>query len=238
MGPDFERKCLIPRTMSQPADDEVALLRRKLFAPEPRLSAQTFRIDRQHNVYTCGDEDRMIYCILRGHIKLVIDSREGKECLLDIYSSGDFFGESCLAGLSFRVETATAMEDAVLKRINCQRFVASLSEAELHGFIRQLNKRMVEQQLFITDMVTMGSEYRLGKVLLRLSARLGKEHPLGTILDCRISQEELSHMVGTTRPRVNEFINKFRKLGLIHSSAGKLIIIREADLAGYLSSIS
>ena len=135
----------------------------------------------------------MIYCVLSGHIKLVMYSGEGKECLLDIYSIGDFFGESCLAGLRCRVETATAMEDAVLKRINCQRFMAFLSEEELHGFIRQLNTRMVRQQLFITDMATMCSEYRLGKILLRLGAQMGKQHALGTPRLQNLSGRVVSH---------------------------------------------
>lgn len=179
----------------------------------------------------------MIYWIQRGHVKLVVDSSQGKECLLDIYSSGDFFGESCLAGTEFRLETAVAMDDTVLKRIGCQQFIAALSDAELHNMIRQLNKRILEQQLFITDMATATSEFRLGKILLRLGSRMGRKHSFGTIIDCRISQEELSQMIGTTRPRVSEFLSRFRKLGLINLSMERLIIIKEANLTDYLASI-
>ncbi|HKS29530.1 MAG TPA: Crp/Fnr family transcriptional regulator [Pyrinomonadaceae bacterium] len=236
MEPD-EEKCLLSQTIRLASDQDVDVLRRSLFNSAFGLSNQILRVPRQGNVYTCGDEDRMIYCIQHGHIKLVVDSIEGKECLLDIYSSGDFFGESCLADLGFRLETAIAMDDTILRRVSCQQFIASLSSAELYGLIKRLNKRILEQQLFITDMVTMSSEFRLGKLLLRLGSRLGKKHSSGTIINCRISQEELSQMIGTTRPRVTEFISKFRRLGLVNLNMNRLITIKEADLMHYLSSI-
>lgn len=236
MAPD-EEKCFFSEAILLAADQAAEPLGTKLFNAASRLPSQIRRIRRQCNVYTCGDKDSMIYWIQRGHIKLVVDSSQGKECLLDIYSSGDFFGESCFAGLDFRLETAIAMDDAVIMCISCQQFIAALSDDELHNMIRQLNKRILEQQLFITDMVTTRSEFRLGKLLLRLSARLGKKHSSGTIINCRISQEELSQMIGTTRPRVTQFLNKFRRLGLINLSMNRLIIIKEANLTNYLVSI-
>lgn len=200
--------------------------------------ARTIRVRRQHNIYTCGDNDKAIYWIQRGHVKLVMSSREGKECILDVYAAGNFFGESCLAGLESRVETATAMENVVLKSVACKLFMAELDSAALSAFIREINKRNVEKQLFIADMVTMGSELRLGRALLRLGSRLGKRQQSGTLIDCRISQEELSRMVGTTRPRITEFLTRFRKLGLIQLNTERQIILKEARLTSYLSSIA
>lgn len=200
--------------------------------------AKTIRVRRQENVYTCGDRDKAIYWIQRGCVKLVVSSRDGKECLLDVYAAGNFFGESCLAGLQLRVETAIAMENLVLKSVTCQPFMADLSSAELFAFIREINKRSVEKQFLIADMVTMGSELRLGRALLRLGSRLGKKQPSGTLIGCRISQEELSRMVGTTRPRITEFMTRFRKLGLVQLSAERQIILNEARLMSYLSSIT
>jgi len=237
MSPDEGKSLLTTQSVLMAADREREVLRERLFNSALRRSAKLIRIEKQCNVYTCGDEDRMIYLIRSGHVKLVVDSSEGKECLLDIYSSGDIFGESCLAGLRYRVETATAMEDTVLHRVNCQHFISALNGAEIHSLIRRLNMRILEQQLFITDMATANSEFRLGKVLLRLGSRLGKKHLSGTVIDCRISQEELSQMVGTTRPRVTKFINKFRELGLINLSMERLIIVKETNLVNYLSTI-
>jgi CRP-like cAMP-binding protein len=116
--------------------------------------------------------------------------------------------------------------------------MADLNRSELLAFIRELNKRKVEQQLLMADMVTMSSEFRLGKILLRLGSRLGKAQSSGTVIDCRISQEELSHMVGTTRPRITEFITRFRGLGLISLSAERQIVLKEARLMAYLYSIT
>lgn len=109
----MERIYFLTLIMFQPSNHKIDVLTEGLFNSTLKLPAQIVRIPRQCHVYTSGDEDRMIYWIQRGHVKLVVDSKGGKECLLDIYSSGDFFGESCLAGLDFRIATATTMEDSI-----------------------------------------------------------------------------------------------------------------------------
>src|SRR6185295_7721504 len=81
------------------------------------LGRPTIRVARHQSVYICGDAAEMVYFIESGRVKLLMLSPEGKECLLAIYTSGDIFGELCLAGIAPRQETATAMEDATLKRI-------------------------------------------------------------------------------------------------------------------------
>jgi CRP/FNR family transcriptional regulator, cyclic AMP receptor protein len=81
------------------------------------LNSRTVKIARHANVYTCGDQDGMVYFIESGQIKLLMLSPEGKECLLDIHSAGDIFGELCLSGSGARLETATAMEETILKKI-------------------------------------------------------------------------------------------------------------------------
>lgn len=224
-------------TILRSARHEIDLLGKKLLSAALGPKAQTVRLRKQTNVYTCGDEDMMLYWIQSGCVKLVLTSSTGKECLLDVYSSGDFFGESCLAGLDFRLETAITMEDTILRRVAAQSFITAMDCAELRGFIRQLNRRSLEHMLSITDMVTMGSEFRLGKTLLRLAARLGTTHPAGTLISCRISQEELSHMVGTTRPRITEFMNRFRALGLVRISTARRLIIKEPALLSHLASL-
>ena len=83
------------------------------------LNSRAVKIARHANVYTCGDQDEMVYFIESGQIKLLMLSSEGKECLLAIHSAGDIFGELCLSGLGARLETATAMEDTILKQIPC-----------------------------------------------------------------------------------------------------------------------
>ena len=103
------------------------------------------KIARHANVYTCGDQDEMVYFIESGQIKLLMLSSEGRECILAIHSAGDIFGELCLSGLGARLETATAMKQTSLKQIPCSRFFARLNRDSLfEGFVRYLAVRIAD----------------------------------------------------------------------------------------------
>ena len=200
------------------------------------LNSHAVKIARHANVYTCGDQDAMIYFIESGQIKLLMLSPEGKECLLAIHSAGDIFGELSLSGSGSRLETATAMEEASLKQIPCSQFLARLSrDSLLSGFVRYLAGRIADQQQVIANMVTVDSEQRLGKTLLQLARTLGKKEPRGLRIELQISHEELSEMVGTTRPRITLFIQRFQDLGLIEKSFRRSLIIQEEKLTSYLA---
>jgi CRP-like cAMP-binding protein len=163
-------------------------------------------------------------------------SPEGKECLLAIHTTGDIFGELSLSGIGLRLETATTMEETSLKQISCSQFLARLSRDSLvDGFVRYLAGRIADQQQVITDMVTVDSEQRLGKTLLQLARTLGKKEPRGIRIELQISQEELSEMVGTTRPRISLFIQRFEDLGLIERSLRRSLTIRAEKLTAYLA---
>src|ERR1041384_4963847 len=167
------------------------------------LNARAVKSARHANVYDCGDQDEMVYFIESGQIKLLMLSSEGRECILAIHSAGDIFGELCLAGLGVRLETATAMKQTTLKQIPSAQFFARLSrDALLEGFVRYLAVRIADQQQVIANLVTVDSEQRLGKTLLQLARTLGKKDPRSIRIELKISHEELSEMVGTTRPRI------------------------------------
>jgi CRP/FNR family cyclic AMP-dependent transcriptional regulator len=202
-------------------------------------NSSAINIAENRNVYTVGDEIGAVYFIESGKIKLVMLSSEGKECMLAIHSSGDVFGELCLAGLEGRTETATAMEDTVLKRIPCSKFLERLSrDSLLEGFIKYMAVRVADQQEVIANLVTVDSEQRLGKTLLQLARKLGKKDPRSIRIELRISHEELASMVGTTRSRISVFMQRFRNLGLIETSAEHHLIIKETKLTAYLASIA
>lgn len=199
------------------------------------LTARTIRVRKHYHVYTSGDRDEQLYYIERGRIKLVMSSLAGKACLLAIHTQGDFFGESCMTGTGERPETAVAMEDTILKSVNYRRFLTSLrADALSEEIVRYLATRLAEQQQSIADLVTTDSEYRLGKTLLLLGYKLGKRVSVNIRIEHHISHEELSQIVGTTRPRVSEFLQKFRSLGLIEISAERFLIIKEKQLTDYL----
>jgi CRP/FNR family transcriptional regulator, cyclic AMP receptor protein len=199
------------------------------------LNSRTVKIARHANVYTCGDQDEMVYFIESGRVKLLMLSSEGKECLLAIHSAGDIFGELCLSGSDARLETATAMEETILKKIPRSQFLARLSrDSLLEGYVRYLAVRVAEQQQVIADLVTVDSEQRLGKTLLQLARTLGKRDRQSTRIELKISHEELSEMVGTTRPRISLFMQRFRNLGLIEIKLDHFLVVNEKKLTGYL----
>jgi CRP/FNR family transcriptional regulator, cyclic AMP receptor protein len=200
------------------------------------LHSRAIKIAKHANAYTCGDQDEMVYFIESGQIKLLILSSEGKECLLAIHSAGDVFGELCLSGLGARLETATAMKETILKQIPCSQFFARLSRDSLsEGFARYLAVRIADQQQVIANLVTVDSEQRLGKTLLQLARTLGKKDPRSIRIELKISHEELSEMVGTTRPRISMFMQRFRNLGLIETNRDHFLIIKEHTLTAYLA---
>lgn len=203
------------------------------------LNSHAVTIAKNDNVYACGDNDELVYFIESGQIKLVMRSPDGKDCLLVIHSAGDIFGELCLSGLGARLETATAMEETIIKQIPCATFFARLQRDDLFpGFVRYLTVRIANQQQIIADLVTVDSEQRLGQTLLRLARTLGKKDPRSIRIEQKITHEELSEMVGTTRPRISVFMQRFHNLGLIETSADHSLIIKETKLTAYLAQIA
>ena len=142
------------------------------------IHSRSVTIAKHDNVYTCGDNDELVYFIENGQIKLLMLSPEGRECLLAIHSDGDIFGELCLSGLGARLETATAMKETVVKQVPCPKFFARLDRDKLfEGFVRYLAVRIADQQQVIANLVTVDSEQRLGKTLLTPRAHTRQKRP-------------------------------------------------------------
>ena len=203
------------------------------------MNSRAIAIARHANVYTCGDQNEMVYFIESGQIKLLMLSSEGKECLLAIHGAGDVFGELCLSRIGARVETATAMKQTMVKQIPSSQFFARLSrDSLLEGFVSYLAVRIADQQQVIANLVTVDSEQRLGQTLLQLARTMGKKDPRSIRIELRISHEELSEMVGTTRPRISLFMQRFHNLGLIETNRDRFLIIKENKLTAYLAQIA
>jgi CRP/FNR family cyclic AMP-dependent transcriptional regulator len=163
----------------------------------------------------------------------------GMECRLAIHYGGDIFGELCLSGLGERLTTATAMKAISLKQIPCSKFFLLLTnDLLLEGFVRYLVVRISDQQEIITNLVTVNSEQRLGKTLLQLARRIGRQDPRSIRLTQKITHEELSEMVGTTRPWISQFMRRFQALNLIEMSPDHSIIVKEKNLIAYLDQIA
>ena len=131
------------------------------------------------------------------------------------------------------------MKTTILKQVPCAKFFALLSRDSLfEGFVRYLTVRVADQQQVIANLVTVDSEQRLGKTLLQLARKLGKKDPRSIRIELKITHEELSEMVGTTRPRISVFMQRFRNLGLIETNEDHFLIIKEKKLTDYLAQIA
>ena len=221
-----------------PKADEFKKRLRESLVEETRNS-RAIDLARHANAYTSGDPDDMVYFIKSGQIKLMITSAEGKECILAIHGAGDVFGEMCVSGLGERVETATAMKATTLKQVPCAQFFDRLNRDSLmQGFVSYLAVRIADQQQAIANLVTVDSEQRLGQTLLQLARTMGKKDPRSIRIELKITHEELSEMVGTTRPRISLFMQRFHNLGLIETNEDHFLVIKEHKLDAYLAQIA
>jgi CRP/FNR family cyclic AMP-dependent transcriptional regulator len=156
-----------------------------------------------------------VFYIHKGKIKIVVTSPDGKEAVVGILGPGEFFGEGCLIGQRLRLATAKAMTDSQVVRVSKAEMLRALQTeprfAEL--FMTHLLTRNSRVEEDLVDQLFNSSEKRLARTLLLL-ANFGKEGGPQSVT-MPISQETLAEIVGTTRPRVNHFMNKFRKLGFI-----------------------
>jgi CRP/FNR family cyclic AMP-dependent transcriptional regulator len=156
-----------------------------------------------------------VFYIQTGRIKLVFTSTQGKEAVAAVLSVGDFFGEGCLIGQPLRMATARAMVKSEVMRIGKAEMIRVLHDEPSFGerFITHLLTRASRAEADLVDQLFSSSEKRLARTLLLL-ANFGKEGGPQPIT-MKISQETLAEIVGTTRSRVSQFMNKFRKLGFI-----------------------
>ena len=184
---------------------------------------QTERYRRGAVVFSQGDPGNDVRYLQKGAVKLSILSRVGKEAVVAMLSPGDFFGEGVLAGQSIRIASATAVSPSSVLTINKDAMVRLLHEEPDFSdrFISYMLTRNIRIDADLVDQLFNSSEKRLARALLLLS-RYGEVNPPRTMP--KISQETLAEMVGTTRSRVNFFMNKFRKLGLIEYNGGGLKI--------------
>lgn len=186
------------------------------------------RVDAQTAIYANGDEDESMYLIESGQVKLSMSSAAGKDCLLAIYTVGDVFGESCFTSWPKRFETATAMQPTVVRRASKRDFLNAVEKARaIETLLAHLTRRIAERQMAVFDLVTMSSERRLAKVLLGVAEKLGVPEGPYLKLDQKISHEELSQMVGTTRPRITAFIKGFRESDLVMTTGRAISVHRE-----------
>lgn len=171
-------------------------------------------------IFSQGDPGKNVFYIQKGRVRLSVVNETGKEAVVAILGTGDFFGEGCLAGQPIRIGTATAIAATTVLTIEKKEMIRVLHvEHEFSDrFISYMLSRNIRIEENLVDQLFNSSEKRLARTLLLL-ARYGKEDKPQNVLP-KVSQEMLAEMVGTTRSRVNFFMNKFRKLGFIKYNGG------------------
>jgi CRP-like cAMP-binding protein len=190
------------------------------FLDSAGVAKQVMEYRRSEKIYSQGDPTRGVKYIRSGGVKLSVVNEVGKEAVLAILGPGDFFGEGCLAGQPTCMATATAIVHTSILFIEKDEMVRVLHEEHEFSdrFISHMLKRNIRVEEDLVDQLFNSSEKRLARALLLL-ARYGKEDkPHGALP--KVSQEMLAEMIGTTRGRVNFFMNKFRKLGFIEYNGG------------------
>jgi CRP-like cAMP-binding protein len=194
--------------------------RRRKFDPQTFLSTidggrKITDFPKRQIIFAQGDSCDAVFYIQKGNVKLTVFSKSGQEATIGILNESAFFGEGCLTGQALRMCSATAMTDCTVMRIDKKSMmdVIHRERAFSEMFVAYLLTRNIRYEEDLIDQLFNSSEKRLARVLLLL-AHFGKEGKPEVAIP-KISQETLAEMVGTTRGRVNFFMNRFRKLGFV-----------------------
>src|SRR5208282_5229116 len=190
------------------------------FLDSAGVARKVVEFGKKEPIFSQGDPCKNVLYIQKGGVRLSVVNETGKEAVVAVLGPGDFFGEGCLAGQPRRIGTATAITPTTVLVIEKHEMIRVLhGEHEFSDrFISYMLGRNIRIEEDLVDQLFNSSEKRLARTLLLL-ARYGKEDKPHAVLS-KVSQEMLAEMIGTTRSRVNFFMNKFRKLGFIKYNGG------------------
>ena len=192
----------------------------QVFLSSPGMERKVAEFRRKQKVFSQGEPANSIFYVQEGAVKLSVLSAAGKEAVVGMMGQGDFFGEGSLAGQPLRMGSATALVPTRLLVVEKKAMLRMLHRqpALADRFLAYVLSRNIRIEEDLIDQLFNSSEKRLARALL-LMARYGMDGPPRR-LKVKVSQEILAEMVGTTRSRVNYFMNKFRKLGFIEYNGG------------------
>jgi CRP-like cAMP-binding protein len=192
----------------------------ELFLNSAGVARTMMEFGKKDTLFSQGDICKNIMYIQKGGVKISVVSKTGKEAVVGMLGANDFIGEGGLAGQSMRMATATAVSPVTVLAIdNKEMFRVLHSESAFSDrFITYMLQRNVRIEEDLIDQLFNSSEKRLARALLLL-ARYGKQDKPQRMLP-KIPQETLAEMIGTTRSRVNFFMNKFKKMGFIKYNGG------------------
>jgi CRP/FNR family transcriptional regulator, cyclic AMP receptor protein len=196
----------------------------KSFLDSTGLGRKAGKFGRKEKVFAQGDPAKHVMYIQDGGVKLTVVNESGKEAVVAILGPGDFFGEACLGGQHVCMATATTIAPTTVLVIEKNEMIRVLHEEHEFSdrFIAYMLARNIRVEEDLIDQLFNSSEKRLARTLLLLARYGAPGDPQKSLPN--VSQETLAEMIGTTRSRVNFFMNKFRKLGFIHYNSRKIHI--------------
>jgi len=213
------------RRSPRKADPRIPAFDAKLFLGSAGLGTKMAKFEPKETVFAQGDPATNVMYIQEGSVRLSVVNETGKEAVVAVLGTNDFFGEGCLAGQPICMATATAIAPTAVLVIEKDKMIRALHEEhELSDrFINYMLARNLRAEEDLIDQLFNSSEKRLARTLLLLG-RYGARGQPEKVLS-KVSQEVLAEMIGTTRSRVNFFMNKFRKLGFIqYNNHGEIYI--------------
>jgi CRP/FNR family transcriptional regulator, cyclic AMP receptor protein len=207
--------CMEPRKATSDLAHAMPPFNAQVFLDSAGVAKKIARYRQGDVIFTQGDPCKHVMYIQVGGVKLSVLSKAGREAIVARLGPGDFFGEGCLAGQPLRMGSAEAITPSVILLVDKEKMMQLLHRQPTMSdrFIAHMLSRNIRIEEDLIDQLFNSSEKRLARTLLLL-ARYGKQDQPARIVP-RISQETLAEMIGTTRSRVNFFLNKFKKLGFI-----------------------
>jgi CRP/FNR family cyclic AMP-dependent transcriptional regulator len=198
------------------------------------------RYRKNQQIFSQDSSSDSVFYVIKGKVKIIVLSEQGKEAVIAVLGPDEFFGEGCLTGQVRRLSTASAMTECEIARISKPAMLAVLREESKFSelFVAHVLARTIRVEADLIDQLFNSSEKRLARALLLL-ANFGNDGKPQKVI-AKVSQETLAEMVGTTRSRVSHFMNKFRKMGFIdynghleiHSSLLNVVLHDQPHISG------
>jgi CRP/FNR family cyclic AMP-dependent transcriptional regulator len=193
---------------------------------------ESTQVERGDTVYQPGSPSTSVYIVEEGRVKIAYLDESGKKLTLVILDPGEIFGEMCLVGETQRRHLATAIEDAVIRRVGREDFAEALQQDPLYFqlLLEHFAKRMREFEETLEDLAFRDIQARLSRQLLKLSDEYGVETDEGILIAFQLTHKELADMIGSARENTTLALNRFAREGILDKSRYRIVIKNEEGL--------
>lgn len=194
---------------------------------------------REEALFSRGQQDARIYLVVSGMVKLVHVSVEGKIGVAAVRGPGEVFGELAVSGPVIRDHSAIALSPATILAAPAEAVLREVAARKLlAGFIARLSARVLDQQGFITNLLTVDCEHRLARIILEIAGKGAQYDGQGAPVTVPLRQSDLAEMVGTSRSRIGGFLKRFSEFGWVRVDRDGCIAVQGRDLAQFAGGVA